>query len=111
MSSSDGYRDCRFFAVSVVQAGYGLGVVCRSYSRASASECLKPRRGCSQRCSGSPRRSGYSVAGAFLYQLVITPTRWTMFCVRMIGAKASGSKSLWASVVRQMLDSVTGAAM
>jgi hypothetical protein len=29
-------------------------------------------------------------AGAFLYQLVMTPTRWTMFWVRMIGAAAIG---------------------
>lgn len=53
----------------------------------------------------------YSEAGAFLYQPVITPTRWTIFCVRMIGALAFGSKSTFASVVRQMLVSATGAAM
>lgn len=32
-----------------------------------------------------------------MYQPVITPTRWTMFCVRMIGAEAFGSKSSLAA--------------
>lgn len=54
---------------------------------------------------------GYRPAGAFLYQPVMTPTRWTMFWVRMIGEAALSSKSAFASVVRQMLFSVTGAAM
>ncbi|CAM5724811.1 hypothetical protein SCALM49S_07909 [Streptomyces californicus] len=34
-----------------------------------------------------------------------------MFCWRMIGAEALGSKSSFAAVVRQMLCSVTGAPM
>ncbi|QTA32940.1 hypothetical protein JHY03_31070 [Streptomyces sp. CA-256286] len=46
-------------------------------------------------------------AGAFWYQSVITLVRCTTFCCRMIGAKAFGSKSSFAAVVRQMLSSVT----
>ncbi len=34
-----------------------------------------------------------------------------MFCVRVIGAAAFGSKSTWASLVRQVLVSVTGEAI